>query len=76
MKATDSEVLLQVVYYEVRSWYIGQANHVGYDKGGRTINCTLWFNSSSSDQVIFIVWIKFFSFEKHFLFLSLIVAWL
>ena len=43
----------------VRSWSISQENLVGYDCGGGTI--------------IFIAWIKFFSLEKHFSFLSLVV---
>ena len=38
MKATGSEVLLYVVYYEVRSWCISQTNQVGYEKVGGTIN--------------------------------------
>ena len=75
-KATGSELLLQMVYYEVRSWYISQANQVGYGKGGGTINYILQLKPYGFDQVIFIVWIKFFSFEKHFSFLSLTVTWL
>ena len=41
MKATGSEVLLQLVYYEVRSWFISQENQVGNDSGGGTINYIL-----------------------------------
>ena len=68
MKVTGSEVLLQVVYYEVRSWYINQVNQVGYEKGGGTINYIVQLRSYSFHQEICIVWIKFFSFEKHFSF--------
>ena len=32
-KATGSEVLFLVIYYEVKSCYINQANQVGFDKG-------------------------------------------
>ena len=74
MKATGSEVLLQVLYYEVRSWCISQANQVAYGKGGGTINDILQLKSYGFDQVIFIVWIKFLSFENHFSFLSLTVT--
>ena len=76
MKVTGSEVLLQVVYYEVRSWYINQVNQVGYEKGGGTINYIVQLKSYTFHKVIFIVWIKFFSFEKYFSFLSLIATWL
>ena len=74
--ATGSEVLLQVVYYEVRCWYNSQANQVGYEKRGGTINYIVQLRSYGFDQVIFIVWIKFFLFEKHFSLLSLIATWL
>ena len=74
MEATDSELLLQVVYYEVRNWYISKENHVAYGKGGGTINYILELKSSGFDQVIFIVWIKFFSLGTHFSFRSLLVA--
>ena len=74
-KVSGSEILLQVVYYEVRSWYISHANQVGWDMGGGTINYILWLKYYGSDQVIFIAWIRFFSFEKHFSFLGLIVTW-
>ena len=65
-----------MVYYKVRSWYISQANQVGYEKGGGTINYVVQLKSYSFDQVVFIVWIKFFPFEKYFSFLSLISTWL
>ena len=58
MKETESEILLQVVYFKVRSFCIRQENQVGYDGGGGTN--------------IFIAWIKFFSLEKHFSFFSLV----
>ena len=45
-------------------------------KSGRTINYIVLLKSYGFDQVIFIVWIKFFAFEKHFSFLSLNVTWL
>ena len=51
-KGTGSEILLKVVHYEFGSWCFSQENQVGYDGGGGTI--------------IFIAWIKFFSFDKHF----------
>ena len=38
-KATGSEILLEVVYYEVKSWCISQAKQVGYDSGSGTIDC-------------------------------------
>ena len=44
-KATGCEVLLQVVYYEVTSLCIRQANQVGYDNGGWTINYILQLKS-------------------------------
>ena len=48
MKATGSEVLLQVVYYEIRIWCISEANQGSYEKGGET-------KSYGFVQVIFIV---------------------
>ena len=44
------------------------------DKVGGTINDILYLKSYGFGQVIFVVWIKFFSFEKHFS--SVIVMWL
>ena len=35
-----SEVLIQVLYFEVKSWWFSQVNQVGNDSGGRTINYT------------------------------------
>ena len=43
--------------------------------GGETINYILELRSYSFDQVIFVVWIKFYTFGKHFSFFSLDV-WL
>ena len=63
-----------MVYYEVRNWYISQANQVGCDKGGGTIIYILWLKSYGFNQVICIVWIRFFSFEKHFSFLKVVSA--
>ena len=74
MKATGSEALIQLVCYEVRSLYINQTNEVGNDKVGGTINDILYLKSYGFGQVIFVVWIKFFSLEKHFS--SVIVMWL
>ena len=54
-KATGSEASRwQVVYCEVRNWYIIQENQVGYDNGGGTINYILSLQPCSFDQVIFI----------------------
>ena len=75
-KVTGSESLLLVVYYDVRHWYISQANQVGYEKGGGTINYIVLLKSYGFDQVIFIVWIRHFPFKKHFSFLSLLATWL
>ena len=44
------------------------------DKVGGTINDILYLKSYGFGQVIFVVWIKFFSLEKHFS--SVIVMWL
>ena len=44
------------------------------DKVGETINDILYLKSYGFGQVIFVVWIKFFSLEKHFS--SVIVMWL
>ena len=44
--------------------------------GGRFINYILQLKSYSFERIVFIVWIKCFSFEKYFLFLSLVIKWL
>ena len=72
-KANKSDILLQVLYYEVRCWYITQKNQVGYDGGGGIMNCTLQPIFYGFDQSVFIVSIKCFSPEKHFSFLSVLV---
>ena len=59
-KATGNEILFSVVYYKVRSSCISQENQIGYDGGG-------------GGTIIFFAWIKFFSFKKYFLLLSLVV---
>ena len=72
-KATGSEVLLQVVYYEFRSCYISQTNQAGCEKDDGTIHYIVYIAKSYGfDQVIFIVWITFFLFKKHFSFLKLV----
>ena len=48
-----------MVHFADRDCRISQENQVGYDGGGGAI--------------IFIVWIKFAAFEKHFSFVSLAV---
>ena len=63
-KVTGSEVILQVVYHEVKSQCICQANQIGHEKVGGTINYMLQLKSYVFEQVIFVLWIKFFSFEK------------
>ena len=40
-KVTRSDILLQVLYYGVRSWFISQGNQAGYNSGGGIINYTL-----------------------------------
>ena len=57
MKATESEILLQMVHYEDRCWCVSQENQVHYDTGG--------------GNIIFIAWIKFATL--HFSFVSLVV---
>ena len=52
-KATGSEVLLQVVYYVVRSRYINHANQVDHEKGGGNINYTVQLKLYDFDQIIF-----------------------
>ena len=66
-KGTGGEALLQVVYCEVKNWYISQANQVGYDQGGGSINYIQQLKSYSFHQVIFIATIKFYTFEKFFI---------
>ena len=48
-----------MVHYEDMGWCISQENQVGYNSGGGAI--------------IFIAWIKFVAFEKHFSFPSQVV---
>ena len=72
-KATGSDVLIQVVYFEVRSWCFSQANQVG-NNGGGTMNyisfnptflfvCLFGSNFYCLDYVFLIR--KTFSFLKH-----------
>ena len=61
-QATGNEILLQVVYYEIRSWCISQENQIGYDGGDGTI--------------IFIAWVQFFSLEKLFILMCSCYKWL
>ena len=53
---------------------MSQTNQVGYEKGIGTVNYVVQLKSYGFDKLIFIVWIKFFLFGKHFSFLSLIVT--
>ena len=40
-KANGKDMLLCLLYYEVRSWYISLKNQVGYDSGDRIMNYVL-----------------------------------
>ena len=68
-----SQILLKVIYYEVTGWCISQENQFGDGTGGGTINYIIQLKSQSFEQIIFIVSIVCSSFEKQFLFVSLVV---
>ena len=60
-KANGSDILLEVLYDGIRSWYISQENHLDYDSGGGIMDYKLQHKSYGShclDSVILV--------EKHF----------
>ena len=50
MMATGSDVLLQVLYYVARSWFISQGYQVGYGSGDGIMNYTKQLSSYGSDE--------------------------
>ena len=47
-KANGSDILLEVLYDGIRSWYISQENHVDYDCGGGIMDYKLQHKSYGS----------------------------
>ena len=71
-KANGSDILLEVLYDGIRSWYISQENHVDYDCGGGIMDYKLQHKSYGShclDSVILVE--KNFSFSNVFVLVPL-----